>query len=579
MKCSNIPVAQTILASCKEKGVKHVVISPGSRNAPLTISFTEAPFFRCYSIVDERSAAFFALGISMQLNEPVALVCTSGSALLNYYPAVAEAFYSNIPLVVISADRPPYRIDIGDGQTIRQKNVFQNHIGYASNLKLDVNHSKHKIERYAPELLDESQQQIDVYNENEINKCLEFAVRNKQPVHLNVPFEEPLYETLEYQRVSENITSNETVAEIDQFDISDFKKKWASAKSKMVIIGVNGPNEFEKETLELLANDPSVVVFTETTSNTHHKNFFPSIDSIVFPIEKSSEGEKLSTLLRPELLLTFGGMIVSKKIKAFLRANKPQCHWHVGIHRFNNTYFSLSNHLKVNSNSFLKSLYATYLPVASDYFSFWHKTKLAYEQRRARYIKQITFSDFLVFGLGLPKIPSRYQVHLANSSTIRYTQLFDLDPTLEIFCNRGTSGIEGSTSTAIGASVHHEQPTLLITGDLSFFYDSNALWNNYIRNDFRILIVNNAGGGIFRILPGKENSEKFETYFETRHQLRARQLSELYGFDYLEAQDENSFLKQMDKFFAPSSKPIIFEVFTPAEVNDGILLDYFDFIS
>jgi len=167
MKCSNIPSAQSIVYHCKAKGIKNIIISPGSRNAPLTISFSEDSFFKPYSIVDERCAAFFALGIAQQLREPVAVVCTSGSALLNYYPAIAEAFYSDIPLVVISADRPPYKIDIGDGQTIRQQNVFANHIGYAANLKLDISTET--------EIMSSEQLAIQNYNDAELHKALQVA--------------------------------------------------------------------------------------------------------------------------------------------------------------------------------------------------------------------------------------------------------------------------------------------------------------------------------------------------------------------------------------------------------------------
>jgi len=225
MKCSNIPTAQLAIASCIARQIKHIVISPGSRNAPLIIGFTENPFFECYSIVDERSAAFFALGLSMQQKEPVVLVCTSGSALLNYYPAIAEAFYSNIPLVVLSADRPPYRIDIGDGQTIRQKNVFQNHIGLSSNLKLDVNHSTFKIEKYAPNLLDEEQEQIFDFNKREIGIALDFAIQNEQPVHLNIPFEEPLYGKEDFQDLGIDKKGRVNLKIEHEFDVDQFKTK------------------------------------------------------------------------------------------------------------------------------------------------------------------------------------------------------------------------------------------------------------------------------------------------------------------------------------------------------------------
>lgn len=133
---SDILHAQQVLLLFKKRGVQHIVISPGSRNAPLTISFTNDSFFKCYSIVDERCASHFAMGIAQQLKQPVAVVCTSGSALLNYYPAVTEAFYSEIPLIVLSADRPPHKIDIGDGQTIRQQHVYANHILYDTHLEM-----------------------------------------------------------------------------------------------------------------------------------------------------------------------------------------------------------------------------------------------------------------------------------------------------------------------------------------------------------------------------------------------------------------------------------------------------------
>jgi 2-succinyl-5-enolpyruvyl-6-hydroxy-3-cyclohexene-1-carboxylate synthase len=578
MKCSSIPVAQHIILSCQARKIKHIVISPGSRNAPLTIGFTENSFFECYSIVDERVAGFFALGLSIQQKTPVALVCTSGSALLNYYPAIAEAFYSNIPLVVISADRPPYKIDIGDGQTIRQKNVFHNHIGYAANLKLDVSHNLLKIKKYAPELLSETQDEIDAYNTKEIENCFSNATFNMQPVHMNVPFEEPLYETIDIDSFNEDKVNEVDLSE-PTYDIADFARHWMVAKRKMILIGVNTPSMIEANVLEHLANDPSVLVFTETTSNVHHQNFFPSIDSILFPIEKSEKKEALFKELQPEILLTFGGMIVSKKIKAFLRCYKPNMHWHLGNHKFNDTYFALSHHIKSDPNAFLTSLIEETEPVGSNYFLKWNVVKLAYEEKRRKYLERIPFSDFWVFGNIIPRITDNFQVHLANSSTIRYSQLFDMNPSLEIFCNRGTSGIEGSTSTAIGAALHHTNSTVLITGDLSFFYDSNALWNSHIRKDFRILIINNSGGGIFRILPGKEASKNFETYFETRHTLTAKELCELYGFEYMKSSEKETFVPLLTSFFQNSYKPKVFEVFTPTEMNDKILLDYFDFIS
>lgn len=199
--------------------------------------------------------------------------------------------------------------------------------------------------------------------------------------------------------------------------------------------------------------------------------------------------------------------------------------------------------------------------------------------KREAYLKKIPFSDFSAFGQLLGSVPDNYMLQLANSSTIRYTQLFDLNPSLKVFCNRGTSGIDGSTSTAVGASWAYGSPTLLVTGDLSFFYDSNALWNNYIKNNFRIIVINNGGGGIFRILPGKDDSSVFETYFETRHSLSAEHLCNMFGFDYRTAKSSIELEDELKDFYKETIRPMLLEITTPTLINDKILIDYFRFIS
>jgi 2-succinyl-5-enolpyruvyl-6-hydroxy-3-cyclohexene-1-carboxylic-acid synthase len=575
---SDIPSAQTLVLYFKSKGVKHIVISPGSRNAPLTISFTKNPFFRCYSIVDERCAAFFALGMAQQLQEPVAVVCTSGSALLNYYPAVAEAFYSDIPLIVVSADRPSYRIDIGDGQTIRQEHVLERHIGYEANLKQDVNHATDKISNYGPWLLEESQETVQQFNESEIGKALEATFQQKSPVHINIPFEEPLYGKVETPSVVINEIPFEPSEMIIDQNLEELSKIWKECTRKMILVGVDRPGTLDESIMEKLASDGNTLVFTETTSNLHHSDFFSSIDSIIAPIEKSKDSDALFKKLQPDLLVTFGGLIVSKKIKAFLRKHKPKHHWHIDSKKAYNTFYCLTEHIKLNPNTFFNHLEISPTKTG-EYKSYWETIKSKYEAKREAYLKQIPFSDFLVFDRLIKNIPTGYQVHLANSSTVRYAQLFPMHESLKVFCNRGTSGIDGSSSTAVGASVHYPEPTLLITGDLSFFYDSNALWNQYIRPDFRIILINNGGGGIFRILPGKEETEEFTTYFETHHSLTAEHLAKMYGFEYDRVENEAEVLQNMESFYEPSAKPKILEIITPRELNNKILLGYFDFIS
>ncbi|WP_178988381.1 2-succinyl-5-enolpyruvyl-6-hydroxy-3-cyclohexene-1-carboxylate synthase [Winogradskyella schleiferi] len=585
MKHSKIPLSQTVVTLCKTHNVKHIVISPGSRNAPLTIGFTHDDFFNCYSIVDERCAAFFALGIAQQLQEPVAVVCTSGSALLNYYPAIAEAYYSHIPVVVLSADRPKHLIEIGDGQTIKQKNVYGEHVLYSTNLKLDLKETEsahlaselpiiksieNKLERFLG-----LQKDIQTYNESEIHDALTIAKLNLGPVHINCPFDEPLYETVEELAINPKPYKIQTRQEkVDEFEIKSLIDVWHSAKRKLILVGVLQPNTIEKKWIQEIADDDSIIVFTETTSNLHHKDFFPGIDEIIAPLDEA--GFKA---LQPEVLLTFGGMVVSKKIKAFLRTYKPEHHWHVGLSKANDTFFCLDKHIKLRPNTFL----GAFLPqvthhTKSNYKATWLTVRQKRRKLQAEYIESLPFSDFMVFHMVLKYIPKQSQLQVGNSSTIRYTQLFKIPKSIEVFCNRGTSGIDGSTSTAIGAAVANEKQTTFITGDLSFFYDSNALWNNYIPNSFRIVVVNNEGGGIFRILPGHKNTENFDTFFETKHELTAKQLCDMYGFEYSVAKDQKELEQQLDPFYKLSERPKLLEIFTPSRSNDQILLDYFKYI-
>ncbi len=575
-----IPLAQTVIQLCKAKGIKHIVISPGSRNAPLTIGFSNDDYFICYSIVDERCAAFFALGIAQQLQESTAVVCTSGSALLNYYPAVAEAFYSDVPLVVLTADRPKHLIGVGDGQTINQKNVFENHILYSANLKLDLKDESDNVEEELPifknlenklETLLGLKQSIQESNEEDINKAINLSVLKSGPVHINIPFDEPLYEKVDVLSVNPQlITIEDKPLEIDDSILELCVNDWNSASKKMVLVGVNHPNSIEQKWLDIFAKDDSVIVFTETTSNLHHDDFFPSIDKLIAPLKEDDFKN-----LQPEILLTFGGLIVSKKIKAFLRSYKPKQHWHIDTKKANDTFFSLTNFIKTSPNYFLSKFLLETKSIACNYKPFWEAVKKERSLKHEAYLNTIEFSDFKVFDGVLKSIPNDTVLQLGNSSTVRYAQLFNLNKTLEVFCNRGTSGIDGSTSTAIGCAIANQKQTTLITGDLSFLYDSNALWNNYIPNNFRIIVVNNQGGGIFRILPGHKNTENFNTYFETNHQLTAEHLCKMYGLEYTSTSNELDLKNSLNSFYSESNEPKLLEIFTPKNVNDEVLLKYF----
>ncbi|MCW2120058.1 2-succinyl-5-enolpyruvyl-6-hydroxy-3-cyclohexene-1-carboxylic-acid synthase [Flavobacterium sp. 7A] len=544
-----IPLAQSIIELCLAKGVTQIVISPGSRNAPLTIGFVNNPNFTCYSIADERCAAFFALGIAQQTKQAVAVVCTSGSALLNYYPAFSEAFYSQIPFIVISADRPQSKIDIGDGQTVRQENVYANHSLYNANL----------IEKVCLE------------NDLKINAAIDTALFQKGPVHINAPFEEPLYEIVQELSVAVKVTSFENEPSVIDEEVLDEKATiWNNSTKKLVLVGVNSPNQIDEKIIEFLAKDPSVVVMTETTSNLHHSNFISNIDTIITPFTVNDFVD-----FQPEILITFGGMIVSKRIKAFLRKYKPQHHWHIDSYRAYDTFGSLTHHFKDDPNTFFNNFIPLIMKVESTYFSKISKVVLVRTQRTDDYLRKITFSDFVAFDKIMAGLPHNSQLQISNSSAIRYAQLIAIDASIEVFCNRGTSGIDGSTSTAIGAALANGKQTTLITGDISFLYDSNALWNNYIPKNFKIIIINNGGGGIFRILPGHQETPVFNTFFETSHQLTAVNLANMYGLDYFSATDVDTLESRLKSLFLNNDKPSILEVFTPTLENDTILLQFF----
>ncbi|APZ46782.1 2-succinyl-5-enolpyruvyl-6-hydroxy-3-cyclohexene-1-carboxylic-acid synthase [Polaribacter reichenbachii] len=553
-------LAQLVISACHQFNIDTIVISPGSRNAPLTIGFSNHTEIETLSVVDERCAAFFALGIAQQKQKPVAILCTSGSALLNYYPAIAEAFYSNIPLVVISADRPKHLIDIGDGQTIRQENVFENHILFSANL----------IEN--PKFI--------ARNSQLIGEALQIATSQKGPVHINVPFDEPLYET-----VSELKTfhfPNISMSSLDNSNINyqNLAEIWNTADKKMLVIGVNYPDEELHSLMDLYSDDESVMIFTETTSNLYYKKAVNAIDQLIFSLDDAQFQE-----LQPDILITFGGMIVSKRIKKFLREYQPKHHWNIDEHKATNTFFCLTEFIQTKPVDFFSNFNKIITKKKSDYQSNWLEIRDYRREKHTEYLSQIQHSDFKVFEQVLESIPNNSDLQISNSAIIRYAQLFQLKNSLRVFCNRGTSGIDGSTSTAIGAAFASKNQTVFITGDLSFFYDSNALWNKNIPNNFRIVLINNSGGGIFKIIPGPSTTNAAK-YFETPHCLTAEHLCKMYDFDYLQASSTETVTEALNGFYESDTeinseemkKPKILEIFTPSAENDLILKEYFKYI-
>jgi len=542
-----IPLAQSIIELCKAKNITNVVISPGSRNAPLTIGFTNDSFFNCYSIADERCAAFFGMGLAQQTHTPTLLVCTSGSALLNYYPAVAEAFYSQIPLIVLSADRPLHKIDIGDGQTIRQQNVYQNHIVYSANLTEEAN----------------------ALNDQEVNAAINAAITQRGPVHINAPFEEPLYQTTDQLSVNPLVEQVVPLA-LPSIDYDHYRKEWNKAAKKLILVGSLPPHTLTANTQAALANDDSIVFLAETISNIQAPGVINALDRLVIPMDEASLYH-----FQPDILLTFGGMVVSKKIKQILRQYTPKQHWHVDTLRHYNTYDCLTDRIPTDPQSFLTQLTQSEKNISSTYRTWVNELMINREAKHRQYLNEAVFSDFTAIDYILRQLPKNSQLQVSNSAVIRYVQLLAVDASIEVFCNRGTSGIDGCTSTAIGAALGSNKPTVLITGDISFFYDSNALWNAYVPQDFKIVIINNGGGGIFRTLPGHQENDVFNTYFETTHQHTAQHLATMYNWAYFQADTTESLAQQAKAFFNFVNGPAILEVNTPTYLNDEVFKKYY----
>ena len=581
-----IPVAQTLILSCLKFDLFDVVISPGSRNVPLAIGFASNKKFKCYSIVDERSAAFFALGLSQKSKKPTILICTSGSALLNYYPAVAEAYYSEIPLIILSADRPEYKINIGDGQTINQSNVFEKNILYSNSLKQDCSHAteeiiKSNLQKIVNDKADYSkieklQKSIQKNNEEIIEIAFNLSINKMQPVHLNVPMEEPLYEFNDSPSISVKV-KKKTEKKLSLTDLDNFYKAINKASKIMILIGVSDGNILSKKSIQKINSCSSIIVMKEHTSNVFNESFISNIDRLIGPIELQSNSDSLFDELSPEIVISLGGMIVSKKIKSFLRNYKPRKHFHIGNNISKDSFYSGVEHINTTANKFFENIDLN--KSDSKYFEKWNQLDYSKLDLHNRYMKVINFSDLKVFEILTNWIPKKYNIQVANSTPIRYFQLFDLKNKNMMFANRGTSGIDGSTSTAIGSSVQNDSPVLLVTGDLSFFYDVNALWNNHIPKNFRIIIINNSGGGIFKILPGFKENNLFSEFIETQHNLSARLIAKMFNFNYTRVSTKFGLNLYLRTFFKNSKKPKILEIKTSSVKSTKILKEYFRYLS
>ena len=536
----------------KEYGISDVVISPGSRNAPLAIHFSETDELNCYSIVDERSAAFVGLGMAKSSKKPVAITCTSGSAAANYYPAITEAFYQNIPLLILTADRPTDFVDLFDGQTIRQNEIYQQH-SYGDF-----------------QLLEDGEANADDENFAIIKKAIELCYEKQGPVHVNIPLKEPLYNLV--SELPNFPPVEKTIQKKEEDFLPNFAADWNLSKRIMILVGTRDYSEELEMLLSQLVKNHSVVVLKEANSNLRHDKFFGHIDRYIFNFNESDY-----QTYAPDLLITIGQNVVSKKIKQFLRAAKPKNHWHIDEFWHPDTFYSLTEKIKNKPEKFFSKLLNFISLEPSSYFNLWEVLRDKRDLKHQEYCLKSSFSDFKFYDILSQKLPENINLHFSNSSPIRYAQLFDFQKN-NIYCNRGTSGIDGCTSTAMGFAMKDLKQTVLVTGELSFFYDINGLWNNYIPPYTRIIVVNNGGGDIFKIIPGPDSTNALDEFILTKHHKNAELLAKHFGFSYTKVEEEDSLSRVLDNFFKPDAKPKILEVDTTEIENSAVLKGYFEFL-
>jgi 2-succinyl-5-enolpyruvyl-6-hydroxy-3-cyclohexene-1-carboxylate synthase len=532
---------------CLKKGIDSVVVSPGSRNAPLIKAFFELFGDNCISMADERSAAYFALGMAVCSHKPVVLLCTSGTAALNYAPALAEAYYQQVPLLAITADRPGEWIDQQENQTIRQPGMYRNYIKGSYNLPQAV-HSGDDI----------------LYAQRIVNEAINLSVSpSPGPVHVNVPLSEPLYEELpppsDMIRIIQDMKTDIAITLPDEL-----VSEWNAAKRIMIIHGQDVPDSVVSGLLPSFQNDGRIIILAENISNVFCESIL-SNSNLVFSNTRSGKPEY------PDLVIHSGGQVVSKALTGYLRKGPRVSCWRLGTDNGIVDTFNLVNRtIKLPPSIVYRTLLNHIGSTASTYRSEWIEAAANVARLTNKILLQAPFSDLRVFSMVLASLPSGTNLFLGNSSVIRYSQMFPSVPSLHYYSNRGVSGIDGCLSAASGIARKSNMPTLAIVGDMSFYYDSNALWNRELPSNLRILVINNSGGGIFHILKGPSGQPYFKKLVEAHHPVNIRNLVRAYGLDYFIAEEESSLEQQWGQFINNRKRTAVLEVKTDATVSASV---------
>ncbi|MCM1319252.1 MAG: 2-succinyl-5-enolpyruvyl-6-hydroxy-3-cyclohexene-1-carboxylic-acid synthase [Muribaculaceae bacterium] len=546
-------VANVLLA----QGVHDAVISPGSRNTPFILALDDMGAMRKHAVIDERSAAFMALGMSQISRRPTILCCTSGTALLNYAPAVAEAYYQGIPLIIVSADRPAEWIDQDDSQTLRQFEALRNYVKASFDLP-DFQADDDSMRWYANRIANEAYL-------TSMGGC-------PGPVHINMHFCNPLSAQHPVCENNRLVLATDTHSALPPQVI---QKLAAEARDKkiLLVVGQYPPSNRINRAIAVLSHLPNVAVWTETIANIHTPGIVGCIDRTLAVIDPDD------TSYQPDIAISMGGALVSRKAKEFLRKSGRCEHWSVGFKRdrLADPFMRLTRVIETAPETFLPHFAHSLcrLKPTGDYADLWQSALIKATDRHNDIIERASWSALKAFSFILPHIPHKANLQLSNGTAIRYAQLFDCTGIHASYCNRGVSGIDGSTSTAVGASLNYGQVTYFISGDMSFAYDIGALSLPGINPDLKIIVINNGGGEIFRFIPTTRKLQSRETFFSVRPALPLAKLAAAYGFDYYMADNERTLKNIWPAFKAPTLCPAILEIIVDPDISARILQEYF----
>lgn len=562
MLTTNQSSANVLAYLLLQHGVKDIFLSPGTRNAPLIMAVSRFDSFRIYNVVDERSAAFMALGMASQKRRPVAVICTSGTAVLNYAPAVAEAFYKNIPLIVISADRPQEWIGQNDGQTIRQHGILS-----------------HIVKDFYDIPVPGAVQDYDWYVNRTVNSALLTAMSAPTgPLHINIQFETPLSKesdllfTKEQLRVIRNFVPK-AIFERNEVKtlISDFIDKRI-----MVVAGFGSPDDKLNRALKRLSSCPNVVVVAEAQSN------IKGLDSVVDNIDgvlASFTPDDYSSFA-PDLVISIGGSILSQGLKNLLRNRSTLSVWNLGYsgqQTVIDCFMHLSDNILALPAPFLNTLASVlkHSPADNGYAKIWNERCRVVEIATQNYIENAPWSDMKAVDCLIRELPDNINFHVSNGLSVRYLQSTDYSRLHRIECNRGCSGIDGSTSTALGGALGSNHPTVLLTGDMSARYDLIALSSGLVPSRFSVFVLNNGGGEIFRAIDNTRHLAERETHIAMASNFNFKGFAEASGFKYLEANSTDQIIDICRDINKERDKPLFVEIYTQQAPNAETFRNYF----